>query len=301
MNDEDQKNFFDYITTFLNLPGDTSSMPNLSIADARAQIGVDTGISLSLNLLRELGHLTNPSGENLLTSSLSVLLESLKAYRPGALYSVSDRMSFQLDQSLNEAREFLAENLERHLQRGVPNKELASVTLKLIFMLGVVRSSIEDFLIVLSFMQKYPMLDFVDLTPELSICYKFYGFTLESSTEAKNIESAQQYSIGKQNVLTTTPLSNLLTGGALFELRSTQGDRMICDNEFIYFYKHAAVPGFNPGIYKMSQTRMVGRVVQSNSLSEMVFSRTLQNLDSQMVLIQGKIFMKYQVPEKKNL
>jgi hypothetical protein len=94
MNDEDSKNFFDYITSFLNMPqgGDKSALPSLSIADARAQIGFDTGISLSLNLLKELG--TSSPGQSLLISSLKVLLESLKAYRPGALYSVSDRMSF---------------------------------------------------------------------------------------------------------------------------------------------------------------------------------------------------------------
>jgi hypothetical protein len=116
----------------------------------------------------------------------------------------------------------LVENLKKNI--GVA--ELASITLKLIFTLGVICSNIEDYLVVLKFVQKYPELA-IDLTPELNMCYKFYGFTHKPPSETKD---ESQFTVGKQNILTSIPISNLITGGTLFELRSTQGDRMVSDS-----------------------------------------------------------------------
>lgn len=112
LSEEDKKEFFDYIASFLNIPKDdavaakpTRDRRRQGVQEARTQIGLDTGLKFSMNLLRELGK-TNPP---MLTSSLRSLLDSLTEYRPGALYSATDRMGYQLDENLNQARELLVE------------------------------------------------------------------------------------------------------------------------------------------------------------------------------------------------
>jgi hypothetical protein len=81
MSDDDQKNFFDYISEFLGLPkeseeekDDARQMPHLGVSEARAQIGLDTGLWLSMSLIKEISKVNS----DLLTSSLNSLLESLK-------------------------------------------------------------------------------------------------------------------------------------------------------------------------------------------------------------------------------
>jgi hypothetical protein len=59
--------------------------------------------------LRELSKQNLP----LLVSSLQTLLDSLKQYRPGALYSATDKMSYQLDINLNQGRDFLVDEINK--------------------------------------------------------------------------------------------------------------------------------------------------------------------------------------------
>jgi hypothetical protein len=119
MSDDDSKNFFDYIAEFLGLAKDSEEgkedalrMPHLGVSEARSQIGLDTGLWLSMSLIKEIANV-NP---DLLTSSLTSLLESLKQYRPGALYSATDRAGYQIDLNLNEARDFLLQKVHIHLK-----------------------------------------------------------------------------------------------------------------------------------------------------------------------------------------
>jgi hypothetical protein len=64
--------------------------------------------------LRELGKVN----KDLLISSLECLLDTFKQYRPGVLYSAGDRMAYQLDENLNEARDFLLEEVNHILDGG---------------------------------------------------------------------------------------------------------------------------------------------------------------------------------------
>lgn len=116
---------------------------------------LDTGFKFSVNLLRELGKVN----KGLLVSCLHSLLESLRQYRPGSLYHAVDRLAYQLDENLNEARDFLVDEVTQILKESKddkfnkPQQEFLSVAIKMILTLGIIRSNIEDYLIVLSFLE----------------------------------------------------------------------------------------------------------------------------------------------------
>ena len=93
----------------------------MSVGDARAQIGLDVGLKFSVNILKELGKVN----KGLLVSSLECLLETLKQYRPGALYSC-DRVAYQLDENLNEARDFLVEEVHQALAAAKGGRALSA-------------------------------------------------------------------------------------------------------------------------------------------------------------------------------
>ena len=58
-------------------------------------------------------------------------------------------------------------------------KDLISVSLKIILTLGMVRSNIEDYLIVLTFLDKNLGLNFLDLTEEIRAFSTYYGCNLK--------------------------------------------------------------------------------------------------------------------------
>lgn len=219
-------------------------------------------------------------------------------------------------------------------------------------MLGIVRSNIEDFLIVLSTISSRSeskiltmaagkvravsseeeiraeikamkditadRLSFLDLTEEIRIISSYYGLgeKSEAGMEGPSADSAKEeakdepafalknYKIGQQNLLTSSPIPILMSSGNLLELRNSAGDRMVADDEHFYVYKESGVKGVNAGIYKLSSAsslqssqgaafRMSGRILQSNT-SQPFVDRLSQQLDASMVLIDGKIFMKYE-------
>jgi hypothetical protein len=199
-------------------------------------------------------------------------------------------------------------------------------------MVGIVRSNIEDFLVVLSKLShdleakskqddSSNVLSFLDLSDEIKILSDYYGLGEKSSLvaqasspdkapeeEKKEEFALKNYKIGQQNLLTSIPIQILMSSGSLLELKNTQGDRMISDEDHFYVYKESGVKGFNPGIYKLSSAssfqssqgaafRMSGKIVHSNTSKPFV-DRLTQQLDSSMVLIDGKIYMKYkEVPK----
>lgn len=79
-------------------------------------MSLDVGLALSLNLLKELYSVNI----NLLTGSLTTLLDSLRQYPPGALYQATDRMGYQIDANLNQARDFFIEKIRAILSTGKP-------------------------------------------------------------------------------------------------------------------------------------------------------------------------------------
>ena len=313
LNDEEQQDFFDYVNKFLNLPKEESpgakgkekdqadgaeghalqySMPPLSVGEARTQVSLDVGLKFSINLLKELGQVN----KGLLTSSLQCLLDSLKQYRPGALYCATDRMSYQMDQNLNIARDFLLEEINEVASGSSPLTpeyiKYAEIAVKIIMMLGIVRSNVEDYLIILTVIQK---LKDVDLSDEIQLISAYYGFEQKPTHElvanpsdevsAGGLDAdLKNFKIGKQNLLTSISIQMLMSSGPLLEIRGTCGDKMIADDEYFYIYKNQSVKGYNPGLYKLSSAqseqnsqggavRLTGRMLQSNT-SEVMAERS---------------------------
>jgi len=225
------------------------------------------------------------------------LLDSLKQYRPGALYSATDKMSYQLDQNLNAGRDFLVEEIKRQADKKSFVKDFVVVALKLIMTFGIVRSNVEDYLLVISLLE----LDFgfsVDLAEEIKTISSFYDTKPEMSKEDSGLSN---YKIGKLNLLTSISIQMLVCSGSVLELRQSQGDQMVQDDKYFYIYKYRpGTTGYNSGIYKLSTAsennqgaaqRLTGKVLQWNT--EEVFTRLSSETDSFMVIYEGRLFVKY--------
>jgi hypothetical protein len=103
--------------------------------------------------------------------------------QPGSL-SDSDQMSFMIDANLNEARTFLLSIIEdtTSVQRAI------ELSVKMIFLLGLARSSIEDFLIVINLLDNENLK--VDLREEIQLLKVESGKTATtSSTESHSEEN----------------------------------------------------------------------------------------------------------------
>jgi hypothetical protein len=91
---------------------------------------------------------------------------------------------------------------------------------------------------------------------------------------------------------------------SLLDLTATDEDKLIADDNHFYIYKKLQRTGYNPGIYKLSSAsltqgsqsaafRMAGRVLHQNTSSAFMV-RQSQKLDTQIFLLDGKIYMKYE-------
>ena len=143
-----KQNFFEYVQKFLQ-KDDVSS---------RMQVGLESGFKFSLALLKEVRSLSKDA----LLSSLEYLYQTLRASEPNSLYG-TDKLSFMVDSNLNDARAFLFD-LAQDTKAPDRAKELA---LKLILLLGIVRSNAEDLLLVASLLSK--LQPNIDLREELAL------------------------------------------------------------------------------------------------------------------------------------
>jgi hypothetical protein len=84
--------------------------------------------------------------------------------------------------------------------------------------LGIVRSNIEDYLVTINLIQTNPCLKFVDLTPEIAVLSSYYGYGDEQQTTES---STKNFSMGKQNLLTSSPIQMIVSGGNILELRAS--------------------------------------------------------------------------------
>lgn len=85
----------------------------------------------------------------MLINSLEYMYQTLKQAQPGSLYN-TDKLSFMIDANLNDARQFLVSIIE-DLKSDDRAVELAY---KIILLIGVARSNIEDLLIVSTLLDK---------------------------------------------------------------------------------------------------------------------------------------------------
>ena len=110
-----------------------------------------------------------------MNSSLQGLHDSMSQYTPGALYSAVDRMGYQLDDNLNQAREQLVEMIQEIMIKNKDvlgmheeDKEFMQISIKLLFHLGIIRSNVEDYLTVISLLtllsEQKDKYDFIDLS-----------------------------------------------------------------------------------------------------------------------------------------
>lgn len=144
-----KQNFFEYIQKFLDKQGDVNQ---------RVQVGLESGFKFSLSLLKEIKSLN----KDMLVNSLEYLYQTLRTAEPGSLYS-TDKLSFMIDANLNDARGFLVSIIE---DPSAPQRAL-ELSFKIILLLGVVRSNVEDLLLVATLLDK--LVQQIDLRPELEV------------------------------------------------------------------------------------------------------------------------------------
>lgn len=109
------------------------------------QAGLETGLKFSIALMREIQSVS----KEMLVNALEYMHQTLRNLEPGALYS-TDKLSFMIDANLNDARAFLVSVIENS-----NNPERAiELSFKIILLIGIARSNIEDLLIVATLVDK---------------------------------------------------------------------------------------------------------------------------------------------------
>jgi hypothetical protein len=119
---------------------------------------LESGFKFSLSLLKEIKSIN----KDMLINSLEYLYQTLRYAEPGSLYS-TDKLSFMIDSNLNDARSFLVSIIEDKNA----NKRAVELAVKIIFLLGVVRSNVEDLLLVATLLDKFKVE--VDLRQEMDL------------------------------------------------------------------------------------------------------------------------------------
>lgn len=120
---------------------------------------MQTGFAFIMLVLKEMKGINNGQ---LLINSMEHLYKVLKDVSKGALIQDNDtRMNMAFDVNLNEARTFLLEVINDKTN----SERMVQLAHKIILLIGVARSSVEDLLVLCSTLQssKNP----VDLRPEL--------------------------------------------------------------------------------------------------------------------------------------
>jgi hypothetical protein len=153
------ESFQDYIKKFLNeewLENDQDE------SSERAFVGFQTGFSFIMLVLKEMGQMNNGS---LLINSLQHLYNILRDINKGALIHKADkRMNMALDVHLNEARNFLIDLIAANedskkkvtlvhpsiLDNQENAKRIVLLAHKILLLIGIGRSSVEDLLILCS-------------------------------------------------------------------------------------------------------------------------------------------------------
>jgi hypothetical protein len=154
--DSKGQTFAEYAQAFLK---DTDEGPDEVRHSRQSRAAIQVGFGFVLVLLREMKAINNGA---LLKNSLEHVLQTLKQVEPGTFHS-SDRTSFVLDASLNDARAFL---LELASDSGTDRRAVV-LAYKVLLMLGLARSSVEDLLVLCSLLREKGQ--HVDLRDELKI------------------------------------------------------------------------------------------------------------------------------------
>jgi hypothetical protein len=162
---QDKKtNFFEYVQRFLNESGEIGDKS----VTPRIQVGLESGFKFSLSLLKEIRNVN----KDMLVNSLEYLYQTLIYAEPGSLYS-TDKLSFMIDSNLNDARSFLVSLIEEGIANASgSNKRATELSFKILLLLGIVRSNVEDLLMAATLLDRLKDNQTVDLRMELEILLK---------------------------------------------------------------------------------------------------------------------------------
>jgi len=243
---QEKQSFNEYATKFL-----TESTGG-SEADEKSKASIQAAFGFVMTLLRELKSINNGS---LMNRSLEHFLETLQRTKPGSFHN-GDKHSFALDASLNTVRAFLVE-----LINGNEDKKVVTLAFKLIFMLGLARSSVEDFLVLVSLLSDKKHMD-VDLRDELKI------LRVLESKELSTVSKEDKFDAGAVTYLGQRPTDMpicVLAGESPSEIiylsSSKKEDSWVQDGTYLY----ALVSGM--GLVKISmgvKDIMPGRIIAIN-------------------------------------
>lgn len=151
-------------------------------------MGLESGFKFSLSLLKEIRNIN----KDMLVNSLEYLYQTLRYAEPGSLYS-TDKLSFMIDSNLNDARQFLVSIIEE----GASGPRATELAFKIIVLLGIVRSNVEDFLIVATLLEKKA--GSVDLRQELDLLLREEGG--ETETESKRLQKFGEKKTTRSGIL----------------------------------------------------------------------------------------------------
>lgn len=155
-----EESFAEYLKKFLN------EAP--SQAASQTQTSIQASFGFVLSLLREMRTF---NGGSLLVKSLEHFLRTLKEQKPPSMQAEQGatgeklQRAFLLEARLNEARAFLLELIDDKRS----DKLVVSLACKNLLMLGRMRHNLEDFLIVMSILQRKDPAFAIDLRDELRI------------------------------------------------------------------------------------------------------------------------------------
>jgi hypothetical protein len=127
-------NFQEYLKGVL-----TGQKKKEEVVSDRSRASMQASFGFVVALLTEMKSVNNGS---LLIKALEHFLSSLSIVEPGS-FMTGDKYSFILDANFNEARKFLVDLI----QDKTSDKKVIILSCKVLLMLGLARSSVEDFLI----------------------------------------------------------------------------------------------------------------------------------------------------------
>lgn len=182
----------------------------------------------------------------MLVNSLEYLYQTLRYAEPGSLYS-TDKLSFMIDSNLNDARTFLISIIEDKASA----QRATELAFKIIFLLGIVRSNVEDFIIVCTLLDKHNAQ--VDLRQELELLK-------EDDSVSSGTEGSQKKNFDERTITKRGTIFYLKTGA--YQQEISKEASFACDGKFIYMHQQGL------GLLKMgtgSVGQMIGQVYQHNA------------------------------------
>lgn len=151
----------------------------------RVQVGLESGFKFSLSLLKEIRSIN----KDMLVNSLEYLYQTLRFAEPGSLYS-TDKLSFMIDSNLNDARSFLVNIIEDSSS----NKRAVELAYKILLLLGIVRSNVEDMLMVSTLLMKHNAQ--VDLIQELELLKEEGDSSADDGSSKKDFKERKTTRVG---------------------------------------------------------------------------------------------------------